>query len=209
VAAAVVLAAAAATGGVVAMSNAEQATPAGQEPPANLATVERGKLSDMVSQYGTLTYRARPDGSPYAVINRARGTYTKLADAGDKIDCGDVLYRVNDNPVLLLCGSTPAYRSLSKGASGGPSCRRVAHARARTRAAASGHRACALVHNLAVTHARARTLGRGGDRTHARSCDPSSMTTQRHTSKTRAGQEGRASQKGPAISNGCRPPRPS
>jgi hypothetical protein len=29
-----------------------------------------------------------------------------------------VLYRVNDNPVLLLCGSTPAYRSLSKGDSG-------------------------------------------------------------------------------------------
>jgi hypothetical protein len=29
-----------------------------------------------------------------------------------------VLYRVNDKPVLLLCGSTPAYRSLSKGDSG-------------------------------------------------------------------------------------------
>jgi hypothetical protein len=29
-----------------------------------------------------------------------------------------VLYRVDDHPVLLLCGSTPAYRSLSKGDSG-------------------------------------------------------------------------------------------
>jgi hypothetical protein len=29
-----------------------------------------------------------------------------------------VLYRVNNHPVLLLCGSTPAYRSLSKGDSG-------------------------------------------------------------------------------------------
>jgi hypothetical protein len=28
------------------------------------------------------------------------------------------LYRVNDKPVLLLCGSTPTYRSLSKGDSG-------------------------------------------------------------------------------------------
>jgi multidrug efflux pump subunit AcrA (membrane-fusion protein) len=72
----------------------------------------------MVSQYGILTYRARSDGSPYAVINRARGTYTKLSTAGDKVDCGDVLYRVNDKPVLLLCGSTPAYRSLSEGANG-------------------------------------------------------------------------------------------
>ena len=72
----------------------------------------------MVSQYGTLAYRARSDGSPYAVINRARGTYTKLPEAGDKVDCGDVLYRVDDKPVLLLCGSTPAYRSLSEGERG-------------------------------------------------------------------------------------------
>jgi multidrug efflux pump subunit AcrA (membrane-fusion protein) len=118
VAAAVILAAAAAAGAVVAMSGAEQATSAAQEPPVNTETVERGKLSDMVSQYGTLTYRARSDGSPYAVINRARGTHTELPDAGDNVDCGDVLYRVDDRPVLLLCGSTPAYRSLSEGDSG-------------------------------------------------------------------------------------------
>jgi hypothetical protein len=115
---AAVLVVVSATGGVVAMSSAKPATPAAQEPPANTATVERGKLSDMVSQYGTLTYRARSDGSPYAVINRARGTYTKLPDGGDTVDCGGVLYRVNDHPVLLLCGSTPAYRSLSEGDSG-------------------------------------------------------------------------------------------
>jgi multidrug efflux pump subunit AcrA (membrane-fusion protein) len=118
VAAAVVLAAAAATAGMVAMSGAEQATPAAQEPPVNTATVERGNLSDMVSQYGTLAYRARSDGSPYAVINQARGTYTKLPSAGDNVACGDVLYRVDDKPVLLLCGRTPAYRSLSEGDSG-------------------------------------------------------------------------------------------
>jgi hypothetical protein len=115
--AAVVLAVAAATGGVVATSNAKHATSAAHEP-ANTVKVEKGNLSAMVSMYGTLTYRARSDGSPYAVINRAGGTYTKLPDGGDTVDCGDVLYRVNDNPVLLLCGSTPAYRSLSKGDSG-------------------------------------------------------------------------------------------
>ena len=115
---AAVLAAAAATGGVVAISSAKQATSAAQEPPVNTATVEKGRLSDMVSQYGILTYRARSDGSPYAVINRARGTYTELPDEGDRVGCGDVLYRVDDHPVLLLCGSTPAYRSLSEGASG-------------------------------------------------------------------------------------------
>lgn len=115
---AVVLVAATATGGVVVMSGAKQATAAAQEPPVNTAAVEKGRLSDMVSQYGLLTYRARSDGSPYSVINRARGTYTKLPSSGRRVDCGDVLYRVNNNPVLLLCGSTPAYRSLSQGQSG-------------------------------------------------------------------------------------------
>jgi hypothetical protein len=114
-AAAAVLVAAAGTGGVVVLSSASQATPAAQDPPANTARVEKGRLSAMVSQYGILTYRARPDGSPYSVINQANGTYTKLPNGGDKVDCGDVLYRVNDKPVLLLCGSTPAYRSLSDG----------------------------------------------------------------------------------------------
>jgi multidrug efflux pump subunit AcrA (membrane-fusion protein) len=116
---AVVLVAVTAIGGVVAFSSAKQASPARREPSVSTATVERGKLSDMVSQYGTLTYRARSDGSPYSVFNRARGTYTELPDAGDNVDCGGVLYRVDDRPVLLLCGSTPAYRSLSEGA-GGP-----------------------------------------------------------------------------------------
>jgi peptidoglycan hydrolase-like protein with peptidoglycan-binding domain len=118
VAAAVVLVAAAATGGVVAMSGAGQAIAGAQGRPVNTATVEKGRLSDMVSLYGTLTYRARSDGSPFAVINRARGTYTRLPNAGDTVDCGGVLYRVDDRPVQLLCGSTPAYRSLSQGASG-------------------------------------------------------------------------------------------
>ena len=100
---------------MVALSSTERATPAAQEPPPNTASVERGKLSDMVSVYGILTFRARSDGSPYAVINQAHGTYTELPDDGDKVDCGDVLYRVDENPVLLLCGSVPAYRPLHSG----------------------------------------------------------------------------------------------
>jgi hypothetical protein len=115
---AVVLVALIATGGVVARSIATQANQAAQESPANTAKVEKGKLENMVSQDGTLTYRARSDGSPYAVINRAGGTYTELPNDSDKIDCGAVLYRVDNNPVLLLCGSTPAYRSLWSGERG-------------------------------------------------------------------------------------------
>jgi peptidoglycan hydrolase-like protein with peptidoglycan-binding domain len=100
---------------VAAISSANQANPAAQQPAVNTAKVERGRLSAMVSMYGILTYRGQADGSPYAVINQARGTYTKLPDGGDKVGCGDVFYRVNDNPVLLLCGTVPAYRGLQVG----------------------------------------------------------------------------------------------
>jgi peptidoglycan hydrolase-like protein with peptidoglycan-binding domain len=112
---AAVLVAVIATGSVVAMSDATDATPAAQESAANTATVEKGKLSAMVSLDGILTYRARSNGTPYALINQARGTYTKLPDDGDKVGCGDVLYRVDDHPVLLLCGTVPAYRDLHQG----------------------------------------------------------------------------------------------
>jgi Putative peptidoglycan binding domain len=117
-AAAAVLAAVTATGGVALMSGAKQATAAARQLPVGTAQVERRTLSAMVSQAGTLTYRARSDGSPYSVINQARGTYTKLPATGQVISQGHVLYRVNGSPVVLLHGSTPAYRTLSAGASG-------------------------------------------------------------------------------------------
>jgi multidrug efflux pump subunit AcrA (membrane-fusion protein) len=106
------------TGGVVLGSSADQASPSAQEPRANTVKVERGDLSSMVSLNGTLSYRARSDGSPYSAINQADGIYTKLPDEGDKVDCGDVLYRVDDHPVLLLCGTVPAYRDLDIGDEG-------------------------------------------------------------------------------------------
>jgi peptidoglycan hydrolase-like protein with peptidoglycan-binding domain len=112
---AAVLTAITATIGVVAVSSAKQGTPAAQQPTANTATVELGKLAAVVSLNGTLTYRARSDGSPFAAINQAQGTYTQLPDVGDKVACGDVLYRVDDKPVLLLCGAIPAYRDLHSG----------------------------------------------------------------------------------------------
>jgi hypothetical protein len=75
---ALVLVAVIATSGVVVMSTAKQAAPAAQELPVNTAKVEKGRLSAMVSQDGTLAYQAQSDGSPYSVINQAQGTYTKL-----------------------------------------------------------------------------------------------------------------------------------
>jgi peptidoglycan hydrolase-like protein with peptidoglycan-binding domain len=106
------------TCGVIAMSGAEHPTAAGQALAADTVEVEKGDLSAMVSQGGTLTYRARSDGSPFAVVNQARGVYTKLPETGDKVGCGGVLYRVDDRPVVLLCGTVPAYRALHVGLQG-------------------------------------------------------------------------------------------
>jgi hypothetical protein len=115
---AAVLVAVVGTGGMAVISSAKQVTPAAQQPPAYTAQVQKRTLSAMVSEPGTLTYRARSDGSPYSVVNHARGTYTKLPAAGQVISQGHVLYRVNNRPVVLLRGSTPVYRTLSAGASG-------------------------------------------------------------------------------------------
>ncbi|MEA2192512.1 MAG: hypothetical protein QOI73_2633 [Solirubrobacteraceae bacterium] len=115
-AAAAVLVVAAVIGG--ALSGAGHTTGDAQAAPAITATVQRGRLAAVVSQSGTLTYRARPDGSPFSAINHASGTYTELPEVGDEVDCGGVLYRVDDKPVLLLCGTVPAYRALHEADAG-------------------------------------------------------------------------------------------
>jgi len=115
---AAVLAAATITGGVLAMSGGKQAIAAARPLSAGTTPVEKRTLSATTSQGGILTYRARSDGSPYEVINEGGGTYTTLPAVGAVISQGHVLYRVNNRPVVLLYGSTPAYRTLSAGASG-------------------------------------------------------------------------------------------
>jgi hypothetical protein len=115
--AAAVLAAATA-GGAAVTTGAKPARGAAPPARATTAQVQRRALSAVVSEPGTLTYRARPDGSPYSVINQASGVSTQLPALGQVIGQGHVLYRVNDRPVVLLYGSTPAYRTLAAGASG-------------------------------------------------------------------------------------------
>jgi peptidoglycan hydrolase-like protein with peptidoglycan-binding domain len=117
-AAAAALAGAAVTGGVLAMSGGKQAVAAARPLPVRTTQVEKRTLSAMISQGGILTYRARSDGSPYSVTNQTHGMYTTLPTLGQVIRQGHALYRVNDRPVVLLYGSTPAYRTLSAGASG-------------------------------------------------------------------------------------------
>jgi multidrug efflux pump subunit AcrA (membrane-fusion protein) len=114
---AVLVVVAAVVGAAIVLPGADHAT-AAQAAPASTATVQRGRLTAVVSQDGTLTYRARADGSPYAVVNQAHGVYTGLPGTGERVGCGGVLYRVDDRPVLLLCGTVPVYRDLRVGVAG-------------------------------------------------------------------------------------------
>ncbi|MWA06032.1 hypothetical protein F8568_037915 [Actinomadura sp. LD22] len=80
--------------------------------------VQEGPLSSQVDQSGTLSYAGGADGNPYLVVDRAKGTYTWMPAAGAQVDCGETLYKVDQKPMLLICGSTPAYRDLAAGDDG-------------------------------------------------------------------------------------------
>jgi hypothetical protein len=78
-----------------------------------LATVERRSLSAQLQVNGVLGY-----AGSYTILGQARGTVTWLPALGQVIDQGQVLYWVDGTPVVLLYGSTPAYRPLGEGATG-------------------------------------------------------------------------------------------
>jgi HAMP domain-containing protein len=105
-------------GGAVLISTGRRPAAAAQRLHISTATVRTGQLRATVSVDGILTYGVQADGSPYSLVNQAKGAYTKLPTIGQVIRQGHVLYRVDDGPVLLLYGTTPAYRTLSSGITG-------------------------------------------------------------------------------------------
>jgi hypothetical protein len=92
--------------------------PSGAAPGTTLEPVREGPLSSQVFQSGTLSYTARDDGTPYDVVNHAKGIFTWVPRVGDEINCGKVIYWVDDHPVVLLCGARPPYRNLAEGDEG-------------------------------------------------------------------------------------------
>ena len=78
--------------------------------PTSLYTVVRQDLSSQTQVSATLGY-----AGSYSVVNQAQGTVTELPVVGQVVSQGQVLYRGERRPVVLLYGSTPAYRSLSEG----------------------------------------------------------------------------------------------
>ncbi|HEY3941095.1 MAG TPA: HlyD family efflux transporter periplasmic adaptor subunit [Acidimicrobiales bacterium] len=81
--------------------------------PTSLSTVARQDLSSQAQVSATLGY-----AGSYSVVNQAPGTVTSLPALGQVVTQGQVLYEVDGRPVVVLYGSTPAYRSLSEGMSG-------------------------------------------------------------------------------------------
>jgi peptidoglycan hydrolase-like protein with peptidoglycan-binding domain len=81
--------------------------------PAVFGTVTLGTLISQTSVSATLGY-----AGSYSVINQAQGTYTALPAVGQVIAQGQVAYRVDGSPVVLLYGLVPAYRQLSEGMAG-------------------------------------------------------------------------------------------
>jgi hypothetical protein len=86
---------------------------AGNADPTSLATVARQGLSSQTQVSATLGY-----AGSYSVVNQAAGTVTAVPAVGQVVSQGQVLYQVSGAPVVLLYGSTPAYRTLSSGTSG-------------------------------------------------------------------------------------------
>ena len=91
-------------------------TPAAPKPPpATTATVIRTTLADSVLMAGALGYAPADP-----VVNQLTGTYTELPSVGTVVSQGQVLYRVDNLPVVLMTGGTPAWRPFAAGMTDGP-----------------------------------------------------------------------------------------
>ncbi|MEU4219625.1 peptidoglycan-binding protein [Actinoplanes sp. NPDC026623] len=110
-AAAVVLTAGAAAAVVAGLPDAQSEAEASVPP--RTAAVQKETLVDTQDADGTLGY-----GDTTAHACRLSGTVTWLAAAESTVRRGKPLYRVDDDPVVLLYGALPAYRTLSPGDTG-------------------------------------------------------------------------------------------
>ena len=75
--------------------------------PAQTVEIVRRDLSQARDLPGQLGY-----GGNRLIKDRATGTITWLPKPGATLKRGDILYRINNKPVILLYGSTPLFRPL-------------------------------------------------------------------------------------------------
>src|ERR1700752_4042204 len=77
-------------------------------------TVQRRNLVSTDTESGTLSY-----SNPQTVYDRLSGTVTWLPSVGQVIKPGGTLFKVDGKSVVLMDGSTPAYRDLTPAVSDG------------------------------------------------------------------------------------------
>ena len=99
----------------IAVRGGSSAPVAPKPPPVTTATVIRTTLTDSVLMAGTLGYAATDP-----LINGLTGTYTQLPSEGTVVSAGQVLYRVDNLPVVLMTGGTPAWRPFAAAMTDGP-----------------------------------------------------------------------------------------
>jgi peptidoglycan hydrolase-like protein with peptidoglycan-binding domain len=114
--------AAAVTGAVVTVAvRGGAAAPAAAAPPApSTATVVRTNLATTVLTEGTLGY-----APTLPIVNALTGTYTWIPAVGSRLRAGRALYRVDNLPVVLMRGGTPAWRPFALGMTDGPDVREL------------------------------------------------------------------------------------
>ncbi|MEV6305911.1 peptidoglycan-binding domain-containing protein [Actinoplanes sp. NPDC051861] len=113
VAGAVAVASAATAAVLTARPGAGSEQGAGDALPPATAEIKRGTLRESVEADGDLGY-----GPTRSASARKQGIVTWLPDSGAVVKRGDPLYRIDDDPAILLYGSTPAYRRLTPGDEG-------------------------------------------------------------------------------------------
>ena len=93
-----------------------RSTMAAPSPPSvTTASVVRTDLATTTLTEGTLGY-----APTNPVVNRLAGVYTALPAPGTAIEPGHVLYQVDDQPVVLMSGTVPAWRPFALGMADGP-----------------------------------------------------------------------------------------
>jgi membrane fusion protein, multidrug efflux system len=110
---AVVLAVGAAAAAAVGFGGGGTGTPTASDLPPSTAQVTRQTMLDTDEVPGDLGY-----GAKTTLAGRIPGVITKMPLAGDVIDRGRPIYRVDNQPVVLMYGAVAAYRTLGPGATG-------------------------------------------------------------------------------------------
>lgn len=105
---------------VVAVVVAGDSSGDGAEPQTATATVARRDLVQRDTVQGTLTY-----ADSRSVPNYRQGTVTRQREEGETVVRGEVLYRVDDEPVVLFYGAQPAWRRLDQSVGDGADVRQL------------------------------------------------------------------------------------